>query len=47
MGYTKSHKYNTPELPAKIMGPNPCKLQEEMLQDHDLPAVNHQQNPQK
>lgn len=38
MEYTKSQKYNTPELLAKIMGPNPFKLQEEMLQNHRIPA---------
>jgi cyclopropane fatty-acyl-phospholipid synthase-like methyltransferase len=38
MEYTKSQKYNTPELLAKIMGPNPFKLQEEMLLDHRIPA---------
>jgi SAM-dependent methyltransferase len=38
MEYTKSQKYNTPELLAKIMGPNPFKLQEEMLQNHKIPA---------
>lgn len=37
MEYTKSQKYNTPELMAKIMGPNPFKLQEEMLQNHKIP----------
>lgn len=38
MEYTKSQKYNTPELLSKIMGPNPFKLQEEMLQNHRIPA---------
>jgi cyclopropane fatty-acyl-phospholipid synthase-like methyltransferase len=38
MEYTKSQKYNTPELLTKIMGPNPFKLQEEMLQNHKIPA---------
>lgn len=38
MEYTKSQKYNTPKLLAKIMGPNPFKLQEEMLLDHKIPA---------
>ncbi|MCL5037620.1 MAG: class I SAM-dependent methyltransferase [Chloroflexi bacterium] len=38
MEYTKSQKYNTPELLAKIMGPNPFKLQEEMLLNHKIPA---------
>jgi SAM-dependent methyltransferase len=36
--YSKSQKYNTPELLAKIMGPNPFKLQEEMLLNHKIPA---------
>lgn len=38
MEYTKSQKYNTPELLAKIMGPNPFKLQEELLLNHKIPA---------
>ncbi len=38
MEYTKSQKYSTPELLAKIMGPNPFKLQEEMLLNHKIPA---------
>ena len=38
MEYIKSQKYNTPELLAKIMGPNPFKLQEEMLLNHRIPA---------
>ena len=38
MEYIKSQKYNSPELMAKIMGPNPFKLQEEMLQGHKIPA---------
>jgi len=38
MEYPKSKKYNTPELMAKIMGPNPFKLQEEMLLNHKIPA---------
>ncbi|NLK38561.1 MAG: methyltransferase domain-containing protein [Epulopiscium sp.] len=38
MEFPKSQKYNTPELLAKIMGPNPFKLQEEMLQNHKIPA---------
>lgn len=33
MKYQKSEKYNTPELMAKIMGPNPIKLEEELMQD--------------
>lgn len=38
MEYPKSQKYNTPALLAKIMGPNPFKLQEEMLLNHKIPA---------
>lgn len=38
MEYMKSQKYNKPEILAKIMGPNPLKLQEEMLQNHKIPA---------
>ena len=37
MQYIKSEKYNTPELQAKIMGPNPVKLEEELLLDHKIP----------
>lgn len=37
MKYIKSEKYNTPELQAKIMGPNPVKLEEELLLDHKIP----------
>ncbi|MGN1040708.1 MAG: SAM-dependent methyltransferase [Candidatus Fimimonas sp.] len=37
MKYPKSEKYNTPELQSKIMGPNPVKLEEELLQDHKIP----------
>ena len=38
MKYIISEKYNTPELQAKMMGPNPIKLQEEMLTNHKIPA---------
>lgn len=38
MQYVKSEKYNTPALQAKIMGPNPIKLEEELLLDHQIPA---------
>lgn len=31
MKYVLSEKYNTPELMAKIMGPNPIKLEEELM----------------
>ena len=37
MKYVKSEKYNTPELQAKIMGPNPIKLEEELLCDSKIP----------
>ena len=37
MNYPLSQKYNTPELMAKIMGPNPIKLEEELLADCNLP----------
>ena len=38
MEYPLSDKYNTPELMAKIMGPNPLKLEEELLTDHRIPS---------
>ena len=38
MDYPKSEKYQTPELLAKIMGPTPLKLEEELLRDHKIPA---------
>lgn len=38
MRYVKSEKYNTPALQTKIMGPNPIKLPEELLLDHQIPA---------
>lgn len=37
MKYVRSEKYNTPALQAKIMGPNPVKLEEELLRDHRIP----------
>ena len=37
MHYSKSEKYNAPALQAKIMGPNPVKLEEELLLDHRIP----------
>lgn len=37
MEYKRSEKYNTPELQAKIMGPNPIKLEEELLEGHKIP----------
>lgn len=38
MKYIRSEAYATPELMAKIMGPNPIKLEGELLQDHRIPA---------
>ena len=38
MNYPLSEKYGTPELMAKIMGPNPMKLEEELLMGHHIPA---------
>ena len=38
MKYIKSEKYNTPALQAKIMGPNPIKLEEELLLKHRIPT---------
>ena len=38
MEYVRSKKYETPELMAKIMGPNPIKLEEELLSDNKIPA---------
>ena len=37
MKYIKSEKYNTPELQKKIMGPNPIKLEEELLLNNKIP----------
>ena len=37
MKYILSQKYDTPALMAKIMGPNPIKLTEELLQDSRIP----------
>lgn len=37
MQYEKSGKYQTPELLKKIMGPNPVKLEEELLLAHQIP----------
>lgn len=36
MEYLRSKKYDTPELMAKIMGPNPIKLEEELLADNKI-----------
>ena len=38
MKYVRSEKYNTPELQKKIMGPNPVKLEEELLLRHEIPS---------
>lgn len=38
MNYICSKKYDTPELMAKIMGPNPIKLEEELLRDNQIPS---------
>lgn len=38
MKYPRSQKYETPELMRKIMGPNPVKLEEELLLNHKIPA---------
>lgn len=38
MKYIKSEKYNTPKLQSKIMGPNPVKLEEELLIDNKIPC---------
>ena len=38
MKYPLSEKYSTPELMGKIMGPNPVKLEEELLTGHQIPA---------
>lgn len=38
MQYLRSQKYQTPELMKKIMGPNPIKLEEELLRGHKIPA---------
>lgn len=37
MEYPRSMKYDTPQLRAKIMGPNPVKLEEELLIDNLIP----------
>ncbi len=38
MQYPLSKKYDLPEWMAKIMGPNPIKLEEELLINHCIPA---------
>ena len=37
MNYPLSEKYMTADLMAKIMGPNPVKLEEELLNNHLIP----------
>ena len=37
MNYPRSEKYLTADLMAKIMGPNPIKLEEELLTNHRFP----------
>lgn len=37
MKYPKSQKYDAPDLMSKIMGPNPLKLTEELLNNHKIP----------
>lgn len=37
MKYILSKKYETPELMEKIMGPNPIKLEEELMLGHKIP----------
>lgn len=37
MKYIRSEKYCTPELMKMIMGPNPIKLEEELLVEHKIP----------
>ncbi|MDO5558955.1 MAG: class I SAM-dependent methyltransferase [Oscillospiraceae bacterium] len=38
MIYTRSKKYDKELIRSKIMGPNPIKLEEELLSDHLIPA---------
>ena len=38
MNYPRSEKYNTALFNEKMMGPNPLKLEEELLTDHQIPA---------
>ena len=38
MKYILSEKYNTPALQSRIMGPNPVKLEEELLQGCQIPS---------
>lgn len=38
ISYPKASRYQTPELMKLIMGPNPLKLEEELLENHLIPA---------
>jgi len=38
MEYIRSRKYQTPQFMSKIMGPNPVKLAEELLNSHQIPT---------
>ena len=38
MKYEKSEKYNTDLMNQKIMGPNPLKLEEELMKDNEIKA---------
>ena len=38
MKYARSERYNAPEWMAKIMGPNPLTLEEELLLDSKIPC---------
>ena len=39
MNYPRSEKYLTADLMSKIMGPNPIKLEEELLTDLHIAAA--------
>ena len=43
MKYILSKKYETPELMSKIMGPNPVKLEEELLQGCEIKSEKYGQ----
>ena len=36
MKYEKTEKYNTELINQKIMGPNPLKLEEELMKDNSI-----------
>ena len=38
MNYPLSKKYQTEKFMSKIMGPNPLKLEEELLTEHKIPS---------